>query len=81
MPDKSAPAMLVINGANDYIVPLHNAGRYVAKLQNVQQSNRPSLFMVDWKNGHTGAGTEPEDNIRMWKFLFWQTGHTDFQRK
>lgn len=81
VPDKSAPAMLVINGANDYIVPLHNAGRYVAKLQNVQQSNRPSLFMVDWKNGHTGAGTEPEDNIRMWKFLFWQTGHTDFQRK
>jgi len=81
VPDKSAPAMLVINGANDYIVPLHNVGRYVAKLQNVQQSNRPTLFMVDWKNGHNGAGTEPEDIIRMWKFLFWQTGVYDFQRK
>lgn len=81
VPDNAAPAMLVINGANDYIVPLHNVGRYVAKLQNVQQSYRPSLFMVDWKNGHDGAGTEPEDIIRMWKFLLWQTGHAEFQRK
>ena len=79
VPDKSAPAMLVINGANDYIVPLHNAARYVAKLQNEQQSNQPSLFMVDWKNGHAGAGTEYADIIRRWKFLLWQTGHKDFQ--
>ncbi len=81
VPDKSAPAMLVINGANDYIVPLHNNARYVAKLQHVQQSYRPALFMVDWNNGHAGAGSDPEDIIRMWKFLFWQTGHDGFQRK
>ncbi|HRN92235.1 MAG TPA: prolyl oligopeptidase family serine peptidase [Ferruginibacter sp.] len=81
VPNKSAPAMLVINGANDYIVPLHNVARYVAKLQNVQQSDKPSLFMVDWKNGHNGAGTEPHDIIRMWKFLFWQTGNPFFRLK
>ena len=81
VPDKSAPAMLVINGANDYIVSLDNAARYVAKLQNIQQSARPSLFMVDWKNGHDGAGTEYEDILRTWKFLLWQTGHEDFQLK
>lgn len=79
VPNKSAPAILVINGANDYIVPLHNAARYVAKLQNVQQSDRPSLFMVDWKNGHNGAGTALLDVIRKWKFLLWQTGHEEFR--
>lgn len=73
--------MLMINGANDYIVPLHNVARYVAKLQNVQQADRPALFMVDWKNGHQTAGTEPKDIIRKWKFLLWQTGHKDFQLK
>lgn len=77
----SAPSMLVINGVNDYIVPLHNTGRYVAKLQQVQQSKRPSLFMVDWENGHQGAGNSPEDLIRKWKFLLWQTGHPDLQPK
>ncbi|MGZ5253984.1 MAG: prolyl oligopeptidase family serine peptidase, partial [Flavitalea sp.] len=80
-PNKSAPAMLVINGANDYIVPLHNAARYIAKLQNVQKSDQPSLFMVDWKNGHAAAGTDEADMIRKWKFLFWQTGHPEFQLK
>ena len=80
-PDTSAPAMLVINGANDYIVPLHNVARYVAKLQNTQQSRRPALFMVDWQNGHNAAGTDIEDIIRTWKFLFWQTGHPDFKPK
>jgi prolyl oligopeptidase len=79
--NKSAPAMLVINGANHYIVRLHNVARYVAKLQNEQKSSRPTLFMVDWNNGHNAAGTEPDDIIRMWKFLFWQTGHPDFQSK
>lgn len=77
--NKSAPAMLVINGANDYIVPLHNAARYVAKLQNEQQSTRPALFLVDWKNGHAAAGKDPEDVLRIWKYLLWQTGHPDFQ--
>lgn len=81
IPDKSAPAMLVINGANDYIVPIHNAARYVAKLQQVQQSERPALFMVDWENGHEAAGNSEQDIIRKWKFLLWQTGHKDFQPK
>jgi len=81
VPDESEPAMLVINVAYDYIVPLHNVGRYIAKLQNEQQNKRPSLFIVDWNNGQNGAGTEPEDIVRMWKFLLWQTGHKDFQRK
>lgn len=79
--NKKAPAMLMINGATDYIVPIHNVARYVAKLQNVQKSERPSLFMVDWNNGHQGAGTSPDDMIRKYKFLFWQTGHSDFQLK
>ena len=73
--------MLMINGATDYIVPIHNVARYVAKLQNVQKSELPSLFMVDWNNGHQGAGTGLDDMIRKYKFLFWQTGHSGFQLK
>lgn len=79
--NKRAPAMLMINGATDYIVPIHNVARYVAKLQNLQKSERPALFMVDWNNGHQGAGTSPDDMIRKYKFLFWQTGHSGFQLK
>lgn len=79
IPNKSAPAMLVINGVNDYIVPIHNTGRYVAKLQQVQQSQRPALFIVDWESGHGGAGNSLEDIIRKWKFLSWQTGIKEFQ--
>lgn len=79
--NKKAPAMLMINGATDYIVPIHNVARYVAKLQNMQKSERPVFFMVDWNNGHQGAGTSPEDMIRKYKFLLWQTGHPDFQLK
>lgn len=77
--NKKAPAMLMINGANDYIVPLHNVARYVAKLQNVQQSERPSLYMIDWESGHQGAGTSPQDMLRKLKFMLWQSGHPKFQ--
>ncbi|MEP6674083.1 MAG: prolyl oligopeptidase family serine peptidase [Ferruginibacter sp.] len=77
--NKKAPAMLILNGATDYIVPLHNVARYVAKLQNFQNSERPILFMVDWVNGHNGAGNSPKDIIRKYKFLFWQTGNSKFQ--
>jgi prolyl oligopeptidase len=81
IPNKKAPAMLVINGVSDYIVPLHNTARYVAKLQQVQQSERPALFMVDWQSGHATAGNSEEDIIRKWKFLLWQTGNKYFQPK
>ncbi|HSW53843.1 MAG TPA: prolyl oligopeptidase family serine peptidase [Ignavibacteriaceae bacterium] len=79
--NKKAPAMLMINGATDYIVPIHNVARYVAKLQNFQKSDRPTLFMVDWASGHNSAGTSLEDKIRKFKFLFWQTGNPNFQLK
>ncbi len=81
VPEQSSPAMLIVNGATDYIVPIHNAARYVTRLQQEQKSHRPSLFMVDWQNGHQGAGSSQADLIRKWKFLMWQTGHPDFQPK
>lgn len=79
--NKNAPAMLIINGGKDYIIKLHNVARYVARLQNVQKSERPVLFLVDWEGGHANAGMNRQDRIRKWKFLFWQTGHPDFQLK
>ncbi len=79
--NKKAPAMLIVNGAKDYIIQLHNVARYVARLQNVQQAEKPVLFMVDWEGGHSDAGLKRKDKIRKWKFLLWQTGHADFQLK
>jgi hypothetical protein len=37
--------------------------------------------MVDWANVQNGAGNKTKDIIREYKFLFWQTGNSNFQLK
>lgn len=76
--NKSLPAMLVVHGATDYILSMHPAARYIAKLQKAQKGERPVLFMVDWESGHHGSEKEL---LYMYKFALWQTGHPDFQLK
>ncbi|MCB9054230.1 MAG: prolyl oligopeptidase family serine peptidase [Chitinophagales bacterium] len=76
--NKKLPAMLIAHGATDYILGIHPAARYTAKLQRMQKGNRPILFLVDWEAGHHGSD---EEMLYMYKFAFWQTGHPDFQLK
>ncbi len=75
---KKMPAMLIVHGGTDYILGIHPAARYTAKLQQMQKGNRPILLLVDWEAGHHGSN---EEMLYMYKFAFWQTGHPDFQMK
>ena len=70
------PAMLISHGATDYILQMHPVARYAAKLQQMQNGNRPILFLVDWNSGHQGSQSEL---LYILKFALWQTGHPDFQ--
>jgi len=75
--NKNFPAMLIAHGATDYIIDLTAPSRYVATLQAMQNKTRPQLFLVDWESGHSGGGTS--EIINTYKFMFWQSGHPDFQ--
>lgn len=76
--NKKFPAMLIVHGATDYILDLHPALRYTAKLQQAQKGERPILLLVDPESGHHGSEME---TIYIYKFALWQTGHPDFQLK
>lgn len=76
--NKKLPAMLIVHGATDYILGLHPAVRYTAKLQQAQKGERPILLLVDQESGHLGSDLE---NLFIYKFALWQTGHPDFQLK
>lgn len=76
--NKKFPAMLIVHGATDYILGMHPAARYTAKLQQRQKGKRPILFLVDWEAGHLGS---EEEMLYIYKFALWQTGHPDFQPK
>jgi len=76
--NKKLPAMLIVHGATDYILDLHPAVRYTAKLQQAQKGDRPILLLVDENSGHYGSANEI---LYMLKFALWQTGHKDFQLK
>jgi prolyl oligopeptidase len=75
--DTKLPAMLVVHGATDYIIGLTSPSRYVATLQAAQKGPRPELFLVDWEGGHIAGGMN--EIIGTLKFMFWQSGHPDFQ--
>ncbi|MCB0647500.1 MAG: prolyl oligopeptidase family serine peptidase [Saprospiraceae bacterium] len=76
--NQKLPAMLIVHGGTDYILGLHPAARYTAKLQQEQRGEKPILLLVDWESGHLGSELE---NLYIYKFALWQTGHPDFQPK
>jgi len=76
--NKNLPAMLIVHGATDYILEMHPAVRYVTKLQEAQNGNKPKLLLIDWEAGHASSELQL---LYMYKFALWQTGHPDFQLK
>lgn len=76
IPSTKLPAMFISHGATDYILALHPAVRYAARLQKAQQGDRPIFLFVDWEGGHIGGEM---DVIYTLKFALWQSGHPDFQ--
>jgi prolyl oligopeptidase len=77
------PATLITAGLNDPRVIAWQPGKFAARLQAVNASEHPILFLVDYKSGH-GIGNTKSKTWENWadymSFAFWQTGHSGFRR-
>ncbi|WP_298424321.1 prolyl oligopeptidase family serine peptidase [uncultured Kordia sp.] len=80
--DTKYPATLLNAGMNDPRVAPWESGKFAARLQELNKSNTPILFNVDYNAGH-GSGTTVGKVYQEWAsnfaFAFWQTGHPDFK--
>lgn len=76
------PAQLITASLKDFRVPAYIPAKFAAKMQAANTSGDPVLLFVDLDGGHFGS-TNQENYIKQlakeWSFLFWQTGHPDFQ--
>ena len=78
------PATLITAGMNDPRVSAWQPGKFAAKLQAYNVSNKPTIFWVNYESGH-GFGNTASQEIKRWanifSFIFWQIGHPDYQLK
>ncbi len=76
------PATLVTAGINDVRTVVWQPAKFAAKLQAYQQSDKPILFLVDYKGGH-GKGNVGRKKLEIFAntfaFTLWQTGHSAYQ--
>ena len=76
------PAQLITTGFNDPRVPSFLVAKFAATMQAANDPKIPTLLYVDYESGHFG-GSSPEAYFKQvameYAFLFWQTGHPDFQ--
>jgi prolyl oligopeptidase len=81
-PNTKYPAMLISAGINDPRVIAWQPGKFAAKLQAANTSDKPILFLTNFEGGH-GGGTKLTDAINefagMFAFFYWQSGHPEFQ--
>lgn len=78
------PAQLITGGFNDSRVPVYFPGKFAAKMQDNNASDRPVFLHIDYAAGHFGGSTNDEQlkqRAMEYAFLLWQTGHPDFQPK
>lgn len=77
------PAQLITAGFNDPRVPSFLVSKFAAAMQAANDPKIPSLLYVDYEAGHFG-GSSPDAFYKQvakeYAFLFWQTGHPDFQK-
>ena len=76
------PAQLITTGFNDPRVSSFLIAKYAAAMQAANDPKIPVLLDVNYEGGHSG-GDSPEayfkQAAREYAFIFWQTGHPDFQ--
>ena len=76
------PAQLITTGYNDPRVPSFLVSKFAAAMQAANDPKIPTLLYVDYQSGHFG-GSSTESYFKQlameYAFLFWQTGHPDFQ--
>ncbi len=76
------PATLITAGINDPRVSAWQPGKFAAKLQVYNASDKPIIFGVDHESGHGYGNTTSkiiEKFANMYAFAFWQLGHPDYQ--
>lgn len=78
------PATLITTGMNDPRVIAWQPGKFAAKLQALNSSDKPIVFQVDYESGH-GIGDKKskyfENMAAVFSFAFWQTGHSGYKFK
>lgn len=76
------PATLLTVGMNDPLVMPWMTGKYVARLQNASLLQNPVLLFADFDGGHVSNDLKIyEEWANIFSFIFWQTGHPDYQPK
>jgi prolyl oligopeptidase len=78
------PATLITAGMNDPRVIAWEPGKFAARLQAANVSEKPILFFTDYEAGH-GIGNSKTKSFEsladVFSFAFWQTGNPDYQIK
>jgi prolyl oligopeptidase len=77
------PAVLLLHGVNDPRVNYWHSSKMAARLLAASTSRRPVLLALDYDAGHGIGATRLQrqrDTADTFAFLFWQTGHPQFQR-
>lgn len=75
------PATLITTGMNDPRVIAWQPGKFAAKLQTENASDRPIIFFVDYESGHGQDDTKLKDfeqKANIFSFAFWQTGNSKY---
>ncbi|MEM8897424.1 MAG: prolyl oligopeptidase family serine peptidase [Bacteroidota bacterium] len=75
------PATLITAGMNDPRVIAWQPGKFAAKLQASNSSNKPILFSVDYESGHGLDDSKSKALERLasnFAFALWQTGHPNY---
>jgi prolyl oligopeptidase len=76
------PATLITAGMNDPRVIAWQPGKFAARLQASNGSDKPVLFRVDYESGHGQGDSKSkqfEKNADSFSFALWQMGHPDYQ--
>ncbi|WP_378186141.1 prolyl oligopeptidase family serine peptidase [Aquimarina sp. W85] len=78
------PAVFLTAGLNDSRVAVWQTTKFAAKMKASTLSKKPVLLIVDFEGGHGFNAVKDKKNkelLDIMTFLFWQTGHPDYQPK
>ncbi|MDO9453833.1 MAG: prolyl oligopeptidase family serine peptidase [Stagnimonas sp.] len=81
LPGAATPALLLINGANDYTIPLWQAGKFIARARANSANGAPALLRVNWSGGHGihAGDDDPAAGLTdLYAFLLWRFGDAAF---
>lgn len=76
LPGVPTPAFLLLNGANDYTIPLWHGTKFVARVRAEGTGGRPALLRVNWSGGHNLSAAADDGILQeaadSFAFAWWQ---------